>query len=414
MFALIDCNSFFASCERVFRPDLQNKPVVVLSNNDGCVVSRSKEAKDLFIPMGAPYFQYREYMKKNDVHVFSSNFSLYGELSHRVMETIQMLCEHVEVYSVDEAFISVENMVDLETELQHIKKTIWQWTRIPVSIGVGSTKTLAKVANHVAKKNPEYNGVCILHKNEIESTLKNFPVREVWGIGRSIGTFLQEQKIQTAWELVQARPAWIQKHLKLLEKRIVSELLGTACLSLEHIHEPKKGIMCTRSFGTPITNFTTLKEAVLTYTSRAAEKLRQEKEHASYISVFIRTNSFNKDPKYSASKGMVIDATSYTPLLVQAAATLLEQIYKDGFRYAKAGVGLLNLTPDQAVQGNLFVKRDTKKEERMMQSLDLLNHKFGRGTIEFFGAGLEKQWKMKSERISPAYLSEIDKVPRVR
>lgn len=416
IFALVDCNSFFVSCERAFRPDLENKPVVVLSNNDGCVVSRSKEAKDLFIPMGAPYFQYREYMKKNGVEAFSSNFPLYGDLSHRVMDTLHTFTDHMEIYSIDEAFLYLENSPSLFDFVKEIKHTVKQWTRIPVSIGIGPTKVLAKVANFIAKKHSQYQGIFQITPENADDFLQDISVESIWGIGRKLAPFLRENKITTALELKNSSDAWIKKNLKLNGVRLVSELRGISCLPIDEINPPKKGIMSTRSFGKAITSYQDLKEAIITYTSRAAEKLRQEKEQAGYISIFIRTNNFNKDPKYSGSRGMPLPvATSYTPALIKAAIQLLDEVYQEGFRYSKAGVGLMNLTPEGEWQQNFFqTDEHREKRKKIMASVDAMNRKFGKDTLQYLGSGLKKNWKMKSDFHSPCFTTRIGEIPCVR
>ncbi len=415
VFALVDCNSFYVSCERVFRPDLHNKPMVVLSNNDGCVISRSNEAKNLGIPMGAPYFKYKEEMQKNNIRVFSSNYELYGDISARVMETLHEFTNEIEEYSIDEAFLQIDKNKDNQEFGEEIKKKIWKWTRIPVSVGIGPTKVLAKIANHVAKKELKWQGVFDINNKNIDDYLNVTPVQEVWGIGWQYGKFLTKNNFDTALKFKNAPEHWVRKNMKVIGARLQQELRGISCLPLEMIEEPKKGIICSRSFGHAITSINDLREALSYYTARAAEKLRKEKELTSYLHISIRTNRFNNDPKYSGGLGIKIPTpTAATPLLIKEALKLLDKIYIDGFRYWKAGVSFTGLVPENCIQTNLFEQVDTKKYTKIMQSVDRINTKIGKNTIILGAMGLKHSWGMKREFMSPEYTTKIEEIPLVR
>lgn len=415
VFALVDCNNFFVSCERAFQPSLEHKPVMVLSSNDGCVISRSKEVKQLGIPMGMPFFKCKDIVKEHGIVVFSSNFSLYGDLSHRVMDTLNQFTDKIEIYSIDEAFLQLDYSSDNEEFCRTIKKIVRQWTRIPVSIGIAPTKVLAKVANHLAKKNDQYGGVVDITDKNIDDILYTVPINDIWGVGRQTTRFLTKNNISTALDLKNAPDTWIKEHLKITGLKIAYELRGISCLPLEELRDPKKGIMCTRSFGKAVTSLDQLVEAVATYTERAAEKLREEHRLATYLSVYIRTNYFNQDKKYSIGKGVELPvATSFTPDLVREALQILKSIYKEGFRYAKAGVFLTGLVPETSIQQNLFVRTDTFKQKKLMESVDALNQRFGKETLTYAGAGISKEWSVKKEFISKKFTTSLKDLPWVK
>lgn len=414
MYALVDCNNFFVSCERAFRPDLRHVPVAVLSNNDGCIVSRSQEVKDLGVPMGMPYFQCRDLFRKHGVKVFSSNFALYGDLSHRVMETLNHFTDDIEVYSIDEAFLTL-SAHEAEAYCREVKRTVEQWTRIPVSIGIGPTKVLAKVANHVAKKQKQYGGVFTITPNSAHEQFATLPTGEIWGIGRKSANRLARLGVNTVAELLSYSDEWIRRELSVTGLQIAYELRGIPCFGFDDTPSPKKAIMCSRSFGEPITRYTELEEAVVTYTSRAAEKLRRGHQAAKYIFVFIRTKLHGSDKIWSARKGMTLPTgTSSTPLLVAAATRLLRDIYKDGIRYGKAGVCCTDLVPEGLVQHNLLEPIDTDKHRRLMQSFDRINHRYGRDTIFLAGGGIEQPWTMRQEFTSPQYTTSLPHIPIVK
>ncbi len=321
IFALIDCNSFYASCEKVFDPSLENTPVIVLSNNDGCVIARSKEAKLAGIKMGAPAFQMIDLIEKNNVAVFSSNFALYGDMSERVMKVLAKFTPDIEIYSIDEAFLDLTGMIikNYEAYGNKIRSTILKWTGIPISVGISTTKTLAKVANHLAKKHDAFNGVMDLTNPEnFEKALKLTSVADIWGIGRQYSKFLKEQNIQKASDLVNMNDSWIRKHMHVTGLRMVEELRGNPCITMETSPPDKKGITHARSFGTAVTDYSVLEEAVSTFASRCAAKLRKQKSHVSVITVFVMTNRFSDDPKYINFKTLHITTpTNHTPGLIE-------------------------------------------------------------------------------------------------
>ena len=367
------------------------------------------------IPMGAPYFKIKDWAQKYNVSVFSCNFALYGDISHRVMTTLEQFTDEIEVYSIDEAFLQFSPSPTLLDEAQEIRRTVRQWTRIPVSVGIASTKTLAKIANHIAKKNPIHNGVFELKDGEVDIYLEKLPAGEVWGIGRQQTEFLRENGITTALQLKNAPDHWVKKNLSVVGLRIVSELRGISCLPLDTVPAPKKGIISSRSFGRAITTLRELEEAVALYTTRAAEKLREEHRAATAMYVSIRTNFHNNDKKYSKSLMRELPlASSHTPHLISEALKILREIYKDGFKYWKAGVGFVGLVPDTEQQQNLFVKTDHHKNNRLMKAVDQLNNRFGGDTVSYAITGKKREWKMKSEFRSPRYTTVVGEVPKVR
>ncbi len=414
IYALMDCNNFFVSCERVFQPALEKVPVVVLSSNDGCVISRSQEAKDLGVPMGIPYFKWKDLLEKDKVKVFSSNFELYGDISDRVMQILHHFSDEVEVYSIDEAFLQFEkNAITLE-ELQRMRKTVRQWTRIPISIGIGPTKVLAKLANHIAKKQKQHNGVYEITPDRIDEHLENVSVGEVWGIGRASAFALQKEGIKTALQFKNAPDHWIKKNFTVRGLALATELRGRPCFSFDDAPTPKKGLVCSKSFGQAVTTFEELREAIVTYASRAAEKLRNEKERASYIYIFIRSSRFKEEGKFAKSHGIELaEATSFTPTLVKQAVELLKQAYQPGVRYTKAGVGLSHLSPEGTVQPTLFSPaRQTTKEKELMIMLDKLNQRHGQDTIMLAGSGIKKKWLSKRQFLSPSFTTSLEDLPK--
>jgi DNA polymerase V len=414
MYALVDCNNFFVSCERAFRPDIQKVPVAVLSNNDGCIVSRSQEVKDMGIPMGIPYFQCRDIFRKHGVKVFSSNFTLYGDLSHRVMDTLHYFTDDIEIYSIDEAFLTI-SPTQAEQYCREVKKTVEQWTHIPVSIGIGPTKVLAKVANHIAKKNKQYGGVYMVKAGSATEHFTTLPTSEIWGIGRKSANHLARLGVNTVAELLSYSDEWIRHELSVTGLQIAYELRGIPCFGFDDSPSPKKAIMCSRSFGEPITNHRELEEAIVTYTGRAAEKLRQGHQVAKYLSIFIRTKLHGANKVWSARQGMILPTgTSSTPILVSWAVKLLRDIYKDKIRYGKAGVCCADLVPENLVQSNLLEQLDTSKHRRIMDSFDKINRRFGRDTIFMAGGGTTQPWTMRKEFISPQYTTSLSHIPIVK
>lgn len=384
-FALVDCNSFFASCERVFNPALEHRPVVVLSNNDGCAIARTAEAKKLGIKMGQPYYQFKDLARRNNVAIFSSNFSLYGDMSRRVMETLEYFTDKIEVYSIDEAFLDLSefNNSNLEQFGRAIKDTVRQWTGMPVSIGIGPTKTLAKAANELAKMFPKYNGVLDISYKNTDEYLAQLPVGDVWGIGRQYAKLLNNIGVRTAKDLKYLPNNWVEKRMHIPGLRTVMELRGTPAVDLDSTPEPKKSIATTRSYRDPIRNFDSLAQAVASYTSRAAEKLRSQNSVCQVITVFIATNRFH-DHYYSNSVHLQLPVpTAYFPELIEYANKGMEKIFKSGYSYKRAGVILSDITPAEKTQFDLFTDKPTYfRKQKLMQSVDHINLRWGTDTIK--------------------------------
>jgi DNA polymerase V len=415
--ALVDGNNFYASCERVFAPQLEGKPVIVLSNNDGCVVARSNEAKALGIKMGEPAFKITDLVSKHQIQVFSSNYSLYGDMSARLITSLEQFTPNLEVYSIDESFLDLtgHQLRELTDYGQRMRQTIKQWLGIPISVGIGRTKTLAKIANRVAKKWPTAKGVFNLCDQEPDLVLAKIQVQDVWGVGRQYSKALQEKGIQTALQLRDAPQGWIKQRFGVTLLRTVLELGGLSCISLDLAPAPRKSIICSRSFGQKIESLRNLKEAVATYTSRAAEKLRREGLATTMISVFIHTNRFSPDPQYQNSVHINLPvATDDSAELIDFAWQGLERMYRPGYLYQKAGVMLFNLVPLTLVQPSLFDQRDREKYRLLMATIDKINRQHGAGTVQFGAAGLQKAWSMRSAQRSPRYTTQWEELPVVR
>ncbi len=417
--ALIDCNNFYVSCERVFDPSLEGKPVAVLSNNDGCMVSRSAEVKALGIPMGAPAFKYEALIAKHGGTLLSSNYALYGDMSMRVMQTLEQFSPEIEVYSIDEAFLGLNGFqhMDLEAYAAEIRETVKQWTGIPVSVGIASSKTLAKVANHWAKRVPGYKGVLsLLDEERLEKALKLTPVGEVWGIGRQYEKFLKQCGIENAWQLRNADEKFIDHYLTSVGHKTVLELQGYHAISLEEAPQDKKSILVSRSFGKQVDSLDELKEAVSSHVSTAARKLRQQNSLAARMMVFLSTNRFKEGPQYSNSKQMVLSPpTAYTPELIKRALELLEEVHLPGFEYKKAGVLFSELVSSDDVPLN-FLETSYLDDKRkvLMDTMDKLNSKFRRGTLFVASCGTQQKWQMKRARLSPAYTTRWSDLPRAK
>jgi DNA polymerase V len=427
MKAVVDCNSFYCSAERVFRPDLWHKPVVVLSNNDGCIISRSDEAKNLGVEMAGPYFKAKPVIEQHGIETFSSNYNLYGDMSWRVMETLRMLVgkENVEVYSVDEAFLDVSNFSpkDLQDVALNIRKTAEQWTGVAVSVGVAPTKVLAKVANHAAKKNKEVTEcVMVLDTTEkINETLCRTPVREIWGVGGQYANKLIAFGIHDAYQLSKMPEEWARKNLGgVVGVRLIKELKGEHAIDMEDELDEKKMIATTRMFGTPVTELKDIKEAVATYTSRAAEKLRRQQSAANVITVFVVPKEipkpgehFRHGPTISAH-AILSNATSLTNELIKPALKLAEQVFKQGELYKKAGVILSGLVKDESIQGNLFVPSSTNNARMLMEMIDNINFSMRDDTLKFAASGMERNWKMRQELRSPRYTTRWDELFEIK
>jgi len=419
MFAIVDCNNFYASCERVFVPRLRGKPIVVLSNNDGCIIARSNEAKALGYKMGDVYFQVKERLRKDGVFVFSSNYALYGDMSRRVMQTLEAFAPEMEIYSIDEAFLDLTGFRDLLAHGQRLRATVRQHTGIPVGVGIAPTKTLAKVANFTAKKQPQYNGVCVLESpTHWEPILAALPVGEVWGIGRQHEKRLHAQGVTTAFEFSQLSDTWLRKNMSVVGLRTAQELRGIPCNELKPEADARKSVTVSRSFGQRITELQGLEEALATYVMRAGEKLREQKLVAKHMLVFANTNPHAidrvKDPYYAPQLAFELPRhTSFTPELLHYASHALRAMFKPGFRYMKCGVILTDIVPEGFETRDLFQTRDTAKDARLMRALDALNAKQGRGTVFFASAGIERPWNMSAALRSPAYTTDWAAIPTI-
>ena len=415
--ALIDCNNFYASCERIFNPKLIGKSIVVLSNNDGCIIARSKEAKKLGIKMGEPYFKAKNIIKKNNVKVFSSNYSLYGDISQRVMETLSSFSSDIEIYSIDEAFLGLNGFenYELNTYCQHIRKKVKKWVGIPVSIGVGPTKTLSKIANNLAKQKNEYKGVCILENLiEIKEGLKLTSIEDVWGIGRRLSLFLKKYNINNAYCFSQIDRGWVRKNMGVLGEKTYLELNGVSCLDLDLAISDKKSCCVSRSFNKPIEKLFDLEESISTYGSRVSEKIREEGLVAESMSVFILTNHFNRREKqYSNSIKLQLPfPTNNSIYIVKRALEGVRKIYRPGYRYKKAGVILYGLTRHNLTKGLLDYDREIS--DNMMEVIDKVNNRYGSATLKIASEGIEKIWKMKRENVSPCYTTRFNELVEVK
>lgn len=416
LFALVDCNNFYVSCERVFNPSLWNRPVIVLSNNDGNIISRSNEAKALGLKMGAPFFECADIIRKHDVKVFSSNYALYGDMSGRVMQTLSQCAPEMEIYSIDEAFLSFTGIsTDMTVYGHYIKDMVKQWTGMPVSIGIGPSKTLAKLANHIAKKRPGYNGVLnITDHPDFEKLLDSVDVGDVWGVGPAYSNMLKSRGISTALKLSRAPDAWVRKHMTVMGLRTARELRGDPCMGLE-MPDPKKGIVSSRSFGRPVEKLEELEEALAAYTARAAEKLRAQNSVASYITVFLATNRFKPEPQYyNRVTSRLPVQTAYTPELISQAHACLRKIYRPGFRYKKTGIMFLDIIPECDTQLNLFASADIERRKALMLAVDGINKRLGRGTVQFASEGSGRPWAMRREYLSARCTTQWGEIPVVK
>ena len=425
MKAIVDCNSFYCSCERVFRPDLQNRPVVVLSNNDGCIISRTDEAKSLGVEMAGPYFMARHLIEKHKIVTFSSNYNLYGDMSRRVMDTLKILVgeENVEVYSVDESFLEV-SMVDenlLTDYALQMREVVEQWTGVSVSVGVAPTKTLAKIANHLAKKNKAATK-CIstlIDEDDIKKVLKETHVKEIWGVGRAYAEKLMNGGITSAWELRNMPEDWAYRHIGgVVGVRLIRELKGIPCIGMKPELTSKKMIATTRMFGKNVTELHEIKEAIATYVSRAAEKLRRQNCAASALSIFIVAKEENHSVNFShgatfSSQTILPAATSITHEFIAPAMRLVEQIFKPGRIYKKAGVMLSGIVPDTSIQSNLFVPPSENNKRFLMNVLDNINFGMRNDLIKFASSGLNRDWEIRRDFRSPRYTSRWNELRKV-
>ena len=412
--ALVDCNSFYVSCERLFNPKIHKKAVVVLSNNDGCVISRSKEAKDLGIKMGEPFFKVKDLVKKNKVKVFSSNYALYGDLSRRVMKVLKTFSPKVEIYSIDEAFIDLSFMDEkgIEDYGNEIRTRVLKWTGIPTSVGIASTKTLSKIANHIAKKDKK--GVVYLHQN-IDEKLKKFPIEDIWGVGKQLAKFYRKNEIINAYDLKNVSNTWVKKGTNVLGAKTAMELRGITCIDLQVDQTKRKNCCVSRSFGRKVTQIQELEESIVTHCLNAAEKIRADDQTAKTITVFIRTSPFDKSKKYYSNSKSVDLAikTNNSIELIKNAIKALNEIYKAGYKYQKAGIILSGLQDEKDGQENLLSPLLENKSKSLMKAIDYTNSKYGRYAISIARAGLDKGWKMRREHSSKIDTASIDSLPRI-
>lgn len=413
VFALVDCDNFYVSCERVFNPKLKNRPVVVLSNNDGCVISRSNEVKEIGIPMGAPIFQYENIIKKYNIEVLSSNFTLYGDMSRRVMEIIKDFCPDIEIYSIDEAFLSFDRYKfhDIDEYIKKIRERVLKWTGIPISIGVGETKTLAKVATKFAKREKKLNGTLnIVDREDVDEFLKRIEIGDVWGIGAKFEELLKKNEVFTAFDYKYLPYEWVKKYLKTFGLRILLELNGISCIEIEYYEKPKKSILTSRSFGRDLENLDDLKQAISNFITIAAEKLRKQASLCQILSIFVMSNPFKDSEKYyKISTVYLPKPTANTSELIEYGINELKKIYKRGILYKKAGVVLSGLISESEEFLTFFNSTyKNSKEEALMKTIDIINKKFGRESIFPSSNGIKKTFKMRQLKRSKNYTTNWD------
>lgn len=419
VFALIDCNNFYVSCERVFNPSLEGVPTLVLSNNDGCAIARSNEVKAMGIKMGEPFFRIKDLVKENRVRVFSSNYELYADMSQRVMSSLRHFSPHMEIYSIDEAFLDL-SLIPEDELLEHgreIHQKIKQWTGIPVSVGIGPTKTLAKVANKLAKKQGQPCHV-LLGKAPVDRALRGFPLNDVWGVGYRWAQKLTQLGYRDAYDLSRADIKWARKTFNIVMARLVSELQGFSCLSLEEVSPEKKSMVSSRSFGRQVTSLEDLSGSVSHHASRLGEKLRQQKSKASTVTVSIRTNPFRNQGEYYRNAHLIHlpFPTHDTRRLIKAARDALQLIYRPGLTYKKAGVMVNGLLPEDYVQYDLFQSHESvcgTKSRSLFKAIDRLNKVHGKGRVIFASEGIKKSWRMQRNMKTPSYTTNWEELVRV-
>lgn len=414
MYGLIDCNNFYASCERVFNPSLNGKPVVVLSNNDGCVIARSNEAKALGIKMGIPAYQIKDLVSSHGVAVFSSNYTLYGDMSGRVMSMLAELSPEIEIYSIDEAFLNLDGIIDLNTIGRKMVDRVTRGTGIPVSLGVAPTKTLAKIANKLAKKYPAYDQLCIIDSEEKRiKALQLTEIGNVWGIGRRQAAKLQKEGIKTAYDFTRLSGSWVRKNMTVVGERTWKELQGISYIDMETAPPAKKQICTSRSFGKMLTDIDTISEAIASHASTCAKKLRNQQSYATSLMVFIHTNNFREDlPQYWRNIVMHLPVpTNDTQEIVHYALTGLKSVFLNGYQYKKAGVIITEIT--EGAQLGLFDHVDRNKRERLMQTIDKINGKHG-NNIKLAVQGTGRGWKLKQEQLSGHYTTNLNQIINIK
>lgn len=417
MIALVDCNNFYASCERLFAPELRSKPVVVLSNNDGCVIARSDEAKALGIKMGVPAFEIKNLIERQKVYAFSSNYTLYGDISNRVVQTLSQFTDEIEIYSIDEAFLNLRGFSNLESYATKIRSTVKQHTGIPTCVGVAPTKTLAKIANRYAKKYHKDVGVGVLDTPEkVEQALKATSIEDIWGVGRRYAKMLEAHNILTAYDLSKANERWVKAKMSVVGQRMLYELRGISCLSLELINEPKKNICTSRSFGMMLTDKAPLSEAVANFAAACAFKLRKQRSVANFVQVFVTTNPFAKNEKqYFNSITITLPvADSDSRIVIKNALLGLQKIYRDGFKYKKAGVIVSGIVPEDEYQLALFSPNPDNNARKVMQVLDAINYSNGRNKLKLAAQGFDRTWRVKNERLSQRFTTRFDELLEIK
>lgn len=411
MFALIDCNNFYVSCERIFNPSLEGRPVVVLSNNDGCIISRSNEAKAIGLKMGEPIFKCRDLIEEHNISVYSSNYALYGDISHRIMNTLHNFSPMVEIYSIDEAFLELNGIDANHTKYgQAIRLRILKDIGMPIGVGIGATKSLAKIANRIAKK---HRGVFAIEtENQRLWALANTPVEDIWGVGRRYAVLLKKHGVNTALDFTKLSTNWIRKHMTVQGHRLKEELMGKSCIALETVMQPKKSIATTRAFGKKLSDFGAIKESVSSHAVSCASKLRRQKSVARFVTVFIHTDPFSKTQKYvsrSITVTLPIDTNS-DMLIAKAALAGLGKIFTPNLLYKKAGIIVSQISSATAIQQNLFEQPDTDRLNTVSQVTDFLNAKYGDKTVKLAVQGSSREWKLKQEKLSPAYTTRWNEI----
>jgi DNA polymerase V len=419
IFALVDCNSFYVSCERIFRPDLEGKPVGVLSNNDGCIVALSKELKDLGIKRGTPAFQIAHLVKKHNIILFSSNYTLYGDISARIMNVLSMFTPDLEIYSIDEAFLSLKGMehFDLEKYAKEIKDIVWKWIGVPVSVGIGETKTLAKIANHIAKKYKKFAGVFnLLNHPQKKLVLSYVKVSDIWGIGNKYAQKLNRFGIHTVSQFIECDENFIEKEMTIVGLKTLKELKGYSCIVLDDYAKSKKQIISSKSFGKPISDFDDLMQAISSYLEIALEKLRNQRSVASQIMIFLTTNPFKNSSQYANYVSASLEIPSaYSPTFIQIGRKLLKSIYKEGYQYKKVGVMISNIQNENEAELDFFkTAYIDDKHKDVMEVFDKINRINGRNTIYYSSSGINRKWEMRREFLSKRYTTNWKELPIVK
>lgn len=412
MFALVDCNACYASCEQIFRPDLRGKPVVVLSNNDGCIVARNSEAKALNIPGFAPYFKVRPQLERHGVHVFSSNYELYGDISRRIMDLLQGFAGAIEVYSIDEAFLDVAGFADLQQHGGNIRKACWQQQRMPVSVGFAKSKTLAKLANHIAKRSRRLDNVCVIENpDDWSAVFRKLPVNTVWGVGSRLARRLAARAVVSVEDLRRQDDQLIRRDFGSTLECTVRELNGEACLDLETQPPPKQQIFCSRSFNRPVTCLQELKEAIANYAVRAAEKLRLQDSLTRRVYVVIQTSLFSPACYHNSASLALPHPTNDSRMIINAATLLAEHLYREGYAYNKVGVGLLELMDARFQQHDLLDPNQSGQSQSAMKAIDKINRRYGQDAVFFGTQGIQRSWSMARKMKSPAFTTRVNDIP---